>query len=155
MAQTKVSPELSVLLLNGPNLGRLGTRKPEIYGSTTLMQVEASVREELGPRASVIAIQSNAESDLIDALEAHRDCWGAIVNPGALMMAGYGLRDALEDYEGIWIEVHISNVHAREPFRHHSVLSPIASGSIVGLGTEGYVLAASYLRREWQRQTGS
>ncbi|MCH9686936.1 MAG: 3-dehydroquinate dehydratase [Deltaproteobacteria bacterium] len=146
-----MSTTYTVLMLNGPNLGRLGMRKPEIYGTTTLADIETAVREQLGPQGSLIAVQSNAESVLIDALEAHRECFGAIVNPGALMMAGWSLRDALEAFERPWVEVHISNVYARESFRHHSVLSAIATGQISGLGTEGYTLAASYLRRAWER----
>ncbi|MFO7562609.1 MAG: type II 3-dehydroquinate dehydratase [Enhygromyxa sp.] len=147
-----MSDALSVLLLNGPNLGRLGKRKPEIYGTTSLPEVEAAVREALGATGQVVAIQSNAESALIDALERHREVFGAIVNPGALMIAGWSLRDALEGFERPWIEVHISNIHAREAFRHQSILAPLATGLIVGLGTEGYALAALYLRRLWERE---
>jgi 5-deoxy-5-amino-3-dehydroquinate dehydratase len=133
-------------MLNGPNLGRLGRRRPEVYGTTTLVQVEVAVREEVRPCGwDVVALQSNSEGTLIDALERHRDVVGAIVNPGALMMGGWALRDALEDFDRPWIEVHISNLWARESFRHQSITAGLASGVIVGLGVAGYRLAARAL----------
>lgn len=136
----------TLLLLNGPNLGRLGQRKPEIYGCTTLAQIEAMVTGVIAPAGwSLVSLQSNAESELIDCLERHRDAVGAIVNPGALMMAGWSLRDALEDFPTPWIEVHLSNVWTREAFRHVSVLSSLAAGVICGLGPMGYSLAAHAL----------
>ena len=137
---------MKLLLLNGPNLGRLGQRKPEIYGRTTLAEIEAKVAAAVsGAGWSVQPLQSNAESDLIDCLERNRDAVGAIVNPGALMIAGWSLREALEDFPAPWIEVHLSNVWARESFRHESVLSPLAAGVICGLGPAGYLLAAQAL----------
>jgi 5-deoxy-5-amino-3-dehydroquinate dehydratase len=136
-----------VLLLNGPNLGTLGSRQPEIYGHATLAEVEASVRETLAPAGfTVRAEQHDGEAELIGALRRHADTAGAILNPGALMIAGWSLRDALAAYPAPWIEVHISNVWAREPFRHVSVVSPLASGVIAGLGVRGYTLAAAALR---------
>lgn len=135
-----------LLLVNGPNLGRLGVRQPELYGRLTLADIVDEVREVAGPAGwSVTAVQSDAEGDLVRALYEHRGSSAAIVNPGALMMAGWSLRDALESYSPPWIEVHISNVWARESFRHHSILSALASGVVVGLGPAVYRLAACAL----------
>lgn len=132
-----------ILLLNGPNLGTLGTRDPDVYGSKTLAEVEAEVRAEVERGGwQLVAVQRDGEGELIRALQDHRSAGGAIVNPGALMIAGWSLRDALADFPAPWIEVHISNVWAREPFRHNSVLSPLAAGVVAGLGTAGYRLAA-------------
>ncbi|MEI7031026.1 type II 3-dehydroquinate dehydratase [Streptomyces pratensis] len=137
-----------VLLLNGPNLGTLGTRQPEIYGTTTLAQIEEMVADEISARGwKVVSEQRNGEGELIDLLQDHGDALGAIVNPGALMIAGWGLRDALADYAPPWIEVHLSNVWAREGFRHTSVTAPLAAGVVMGMGALGYRLAAGALTR--------
>jgi 5-deoxy-5-amino-3-dehydroquinate dehydratase len=137
-----------LLLLNGPNLGTLGTREPGVYGTTTLAEVEKAValrltRAGYGLRSE----QHDGEGELIRALHKHRDTVAAIVNPGALMITGWSLRDALADYPAPWAEVHISNVWARESFRHNSVVSPLAVGVIAGFGTHGYELAAEALLR--------
>lgn len=133
----------TLLLLNGPNLGILGHREPEVYGTDTLADVARSVEEAVAGRGwRVLSVQRESEGELIHTLQDHYDTVGAIVNPGALMMAGWGLHDALKNYPKPWIEVHISNVWARESFRHESVLSAIASGIVVGFGTAGYRLAA-------------
>ncbi|MFF5258046.1 type II 3-dehydroquinate dehydratase [Actinomadura viridis] len=140
-----------VLLLNGPNLGRLGTRRPEVYGTTTLPEIVDDLAALLaGHGLGLRAVQDECEGHLIKEVHAAADggCAGAIVNPGALMMNGWGLHDALEDFPPPWIEVHISNLWAREPFRHTSVLSPLADGVICGLGVEGYRLAALALARK-------
>ena len=135
-----------LLLLNGPNLRLLGQREPEIYGNETLLDVESAVRAEVADRGwKVTAIQSDSEAELIRIIEEHYETVGLILNPGALMMAGWSLMDALKSYPQPWIEVHISNVWAREAFRHESVLSAVADGVIVGLGTAGYALAARAL----------
>ena len=136
-----------VLLLNGPNLGALGHREPEIYGTDTLADIEKAVATEVGVRGwEVVPVQRDGEGDLVGAIHEHRDTTvGAIVNPGALMIAGWSLRDALASYAPPWIEVHLSNVWAREQFRHESVIAPLASGVIAGLGAEGYRLAAQAL----------
>ncbi|MCX5399874.1 type II 3-dehydroquinate dehydratase [Streptomyces sp. NBC_00102] len=137
-----------VLLLNGPNLGILGRRQPEIYGTDTLEDIEKAVSEEIAVRGwRLTAVQSESEADLIHALQGAYGTVGAIVNPGALMIAGWSLRDALADYPRPWIEVHLSNVWARESFRHESVISPLADGVIAGLGADGYRLAARALAR--------
>ena len=135
-----------LLLLNGPNLRLLGQREPEIYGNETLLDVESAVRAEVADRGwKVTAIQSDSEAEMIRIIEEHYETVGLILNPGALMMAGWSLMDALKSYPQPWIEVHISNVWAREAFRHESVLSAVADGVIVGLGTAGYALAARAL----------
>jgi 5-deoxy-5-amino-3-dehydroquinate dehydratase len=135
-----------LLLLNGPNLSILGRRQPEVYGTETLADIEQAVGEETAERGwKVISIQHDSEGELIRAIQDHYDTVGAIVNPGALMVAGWSLRDALANYPRPWIEVHLSNVWAREQFRHQSVLAPLASGVIAGLGALGYRLAARAL----------
>ncbi|MEU4564026.1 type II 3-dehydroquinate dehydratase [Actinoplanes sp. NPDC023936] len=135
-----------VLLLNGPNLGILGIRQPEIYGTQTLADIEKSVADEIAERGWTLrAVQRESEGELIHAVQDAYDTVGAIVNPGALMIAGWSLRDALASYPQPFVEVHLSNVWARETFRHESVLAPIASGAIVGLGALGYRLAARAL----------
>ncbi|TWP46948.1 3-dehydroquinate dehydratase [Lentzea tibetensis] len=135
-----------VLLLNGPNLGILGRRKPEIYGSQTLADITDAVADELASAGfKVVSIQHESEGDLIKSIQENYDTAGAIVNPGALMVAGWSLRDALENYPRPWIEVHLSNIWARENFRHQSVLAPVAHGVIVGMGALGYRLAARAL----------
>lgn len=135
-----------VLLLNGPNLGILGRREPEIYGRQTLADIENAVTEQVMVAGwAVTSVQDDNEGALVRAVNDNPDTLGAIVNPGALMIAGWSLRDALAAYPHPWIEVHISNIWAREQFRHQSVLAPLASGVIVGLGSYGYCLAAQAL----------
>ncbi|AJK68963.1 type II 3-dehydroquinate dehydratase [Corynebacterium marinum] len=139
---------MKVLVLNGPNLNRLGRRQPEVYGTTTLRDVEKliDVRAE-GLGVDVECRQSNHEGDLIDwAHEAADEGWPVIINPGGFTHTSVALRDALaevSDGPG-FIEVHISNVHAREDFRGHSYLSAIAAGVIAGLGAHGYLLALDW-----------
>ncbi|MEW2623454.1 type II 3-dehydroquinate dehydratase [Streptomyces sp. NPDC048106] len=135
-----------LLLVNGPNLGILGRRQPEIYGTDTLADIEKAVAEEIAGRGwSLTSVQDDSEGVLVHAVNEHPDTVGAIVNPGALMMAGWSLRDALAAYPHPWIEVHISNIYGRERFRHESILAPLAWGVVAGLGTHGYRLAARAL----------
>lgn len=135
---------MKVLLLNGPNLNLLGTREPAVYGSATLADVESMCRDE-GAKLGIelLCFQSNHEGALIDRVHAARaEGVGAIViNPGALTHTSVALRDALAGVAIPFYEVHISNVHRREPFRHHSYFSDLAVGTIVGLGVAGYRLA--------------
>lgn len=137
----------TVLVLNGPNLDRLGRREPEIYGSTTyddLVMLIDSQATELGLTA--VVRQSNSEGQLIDWLHAAADAGDPVIlNAGALTHTSIALRDACAELKASLIEVHISNVHAREEFRHHSYLSGVATGVIVGLGVQGYLLALRYL----------
>lgn len=132
-----------VTLLNGPNLNLLGLRQPEIYGRETLEDVVARVAdlaEELG--LTVRAQQSNHEGQLVDWIHAARGTSAAIIiNPGAYSHTSVAILDALNAYDGPVIEVHISNIHKREAFRHHSYVSARADGVIAGCGTEGYLLA--------------
>lgn len=148
MPQSATSPT-TVLLLNGPNLNRLSKRQPEIYGATTLDDVTRHVISRAAARGvEVVAKQSNHEGELIDLVhEAADKGWPVIINPGGFTHTSVALRDALAEVaEGAgFVEVHISNVHAREPFRAHSYLSPIARGVIAGLGVKGYLLALDYL----------
>lgn len=137
---------IKILLLNGPNLNLLGTREPQVYGHATLADVEAMVTKLASGRGAAIdCLQSNHEGVLIDRIHAARlDGTGAIViNPGGLTHTSVALRDALAGVAIPFIEVHVSNVHQREPFRHHSYLSPIAAGVIVGFGVEGYAMAVN------------
>lgn len=136
----------TLLLLNGPNLGRLGLREPQVYGTKTLDQITREVTAVATSHGwTVLARQSNHEGELIDFIESQHQAEAMIINPGALMMSGWALRDALQDYPGRWIEVHISNLFARESFRHSSLLAPLCHGFIAGLGTDGYALAAAAL----------
>jgi len=132
-----------VTLLNGPNLNLLGLRQPEIYGRETLDDVAAKVSdlaEELG--LTVRALQSNHEGQLVDWIhEARGKSAGIIINPGAYSHTSIAILDALNAYDGPVLEVHISNIHKREPFRHHSFVSSRADGVIAGFGTDGYLLA--------------
>jgi 3-dehydroquinate dehydratase-2 len=135
---------MTYLVLNGPNLNLLGTREPQIYGAETLADVERMLIDE-GQRLGVAVqcFQSNHEGQLIDRIHAARldGTRGIIINPGGLTHTSVALRDALAGVALPVVEVHISNVHKREEFRHHSYISGIAEGVIAGLGTRGYLAA--------------
>ncbi|SFU89762.1 type II 3-dehydroquinate dehydratase [Alicyclobacillus macrosporangiidus] len=145
-----------LLVVNGPNLNRLGQREPQVYGTETLHDVCVRVREVT--EACGVAVkdfQSNHEGALIDFLQQHGPgSIGIVLNPGALGHYGYALRDCVAEVGRPVIEVHISNVHRREAFRHQLVLAPVVLGQIVGLGTAGYVLAARHLLDLWRRERG-
>jgi len=142
----------SVLIMNGPNLNLLGTRKPEVYGTTTLADVEKLCTDAAAALGLDVDFkQSNHEGQLIDwvhetgaAVKAGNSI-GAVFNPGAFTHTSVALHDAIEGASLPLIECHISNVHKREEFRHHSFISPVASGIIVGFGVHGYVLAINGL----------
>jgi 3-dehydroquinate dehydratase-2 len=138
-----------VLLLNGPNLNLLGERDPEVYGSATLAEhVEAARRAagELG--LELEHVQSNHEGDLVDAIHGARGrCAAIVVNPGAFTHYAWAIHDALAAFDGPVVEVHLSNPQSREPWRHRSVVSPVATGTIAGLGGLGYVLAVEAVAR--------
>jgi 3-dehydroquinate dehydratase-2 len=138
-----------VLVLNGPNLNLLGTREPGIYGTTTLAQIVSdldAIGKSSEPRLDIRHVQSNHEGALIDAIQAlGPNSLGIIVNPGAWTHYSIAIRDALATVPVPIVEVHLSNVHARERFRHRSVIAPIATGQIVGLGPIGYRLAMQYI----------
>jgi 3-dehydroquinate dehydratase II len=143
---------MNVYVLNGPNLGRLGTREPEVYGSTTHADLAAMCEQagkDLG--LTVQVRQTDAEHQMLAWLHEAADAGAAVVlNPGAWSHYSYALRDACAMLRAPLIEVHISNVHAREAFRHHSVVSAVATGVIVGLGVDGYRLALEYLAKQQQ-----
>ncbi|WP_342319824.1 type II 3-dehydroquinate dehydratase [Corynebacterium mayonis] len=142
---------MKVLVLNGPNLNRLGKREPAVYGSETLADVEKRCADRGAHHGfEVECRQSNSEGELIGWVHEAADMgWPIVINPAGLTHTSVALRDALAEVASGagFVEVHISNVHAREPFRHHSYLSPIAAGVIAGLGTFGYEAALDYLIR--------
>ncbi|MED5402641.1 MAG: type II 3-dehydroquinate dehydratase [SAR324 cluster bacterium] len=135
----------TALLLNGPNLNLLGSREREISGSTTLRDIEKQVSSALRERKiECESFQSNSEGELIDWLQKQRDADFLLLNPGALTHTSVGLRDAVLSTEIPFLEIHLSNVHQREEFRHHSYFSDIAIGALVGLGVKGYLLATQF-----------
>ena len=138
-----------IYVLNGPNLGRLGTREPAIYGSTTYADLQAlcgSTAKDLG--VDVDVRQTDAEHEMLAWLHTAADEQAPVVlNPGAWSHYNYAIRDACAMLRGKLVEVHISNIHTREEFRHHSVVSAVATGVIAGLGVDGYRLALEHLAR--------
>jgi len=137
----------TIAILNGPNLDRLGKREPEIYGSTTLADLEAGLRAEFGATAQLQFFQSNHEGALIDRIAALADAKidGLVLNGGAFTHTSVALRDALAGAKIPTVEVHISNLYKREEFRHVSLTAPIAIAVITGLGLEGYYAAIRFL----------
>jgi 3-dehydroquinate dehydratase-2 len=136
-----------ILLLNGPNLNLLGTREPQTYGSTTLAMIESAASAQAAARGVELAhFQSNHEGALIDRIHAAapEGVGFIVINPGGLTHTSVALRDALAGVAIAFVEIHISNVHKRESFRHHSFLSPIAEGVICGLGPSGYAAAIAF-----------
>lgn len=144
---------MQVVIINGPNLNRLGKRQPDVYGTTTLRDIEEMIRQRgeklraAGAELELDFFQSNHEGDIIDRVHAAADAGaGVIINPGAFTHTSVAIRDALAEIaDGAgFVEVHLSNVHAREEFRQHSYLSAIARGVIAGLGPVGYLAALEY-----------
>lgn len=137
----------TVHVVNGPNLGRLGRREPAVYGNTTHDDLVAMIEQEADELGLAVTVrQSDSEAELLGWIHDAADAGEAVIlNAGALTHTSVALRDACSELTAPLIEVHISNVHAREEFRHHSYLSAIATGVIVGLGVQGYLLALRYL----------
>lgn len=144
---------MKVLCLHGPNLNLLGQREPHLYGTTTLAEIDASLRalgQQLG--VSVRCLQSNHEGQLIDWLhEARGEVHGLLINPGGYTHTSVALRDAVLALEVPAVEVHISNVYQREPFRHRSLFADICQGRLMGFGPEGYALALRGLHKMLHR----
>ena len=139
-----------ILLVNGPNLNLLGEREPEVYGRTTLAEIEKMVRDACaGWNVEVKPFQSNSEGALIDFIHEHRkSARGIIINPGALTHTSIALFDCLKAVTAPAVEVHISNLHAREEWRRKSVVAGACRGQITGLGVRGYILAAEWVCAE-------
>ena len=137
---------MRILVVNGPNLNLLGTREPELYGATTLWDIEKKLKEVF-PKVAFEFYQSNSEGAIIDTL--HKAVGGAfdavIINAGAYSHTSYAIRDALSMLKIPAVEVHLTNIHAREEFRHTSVTAPVCKGIIAGLGAKGYELAVRFL----------
>ncbi len=137
----------NLLLINGPNLNLLGSREPEVYGATTLAEIEqAAAAQAQGMGAKLVHFQSNHEGELIDRIHAARGegVDAIVINPGGFTHTSVALRDALAGVAIPFVEVHISNIHKRESFRHHSYLSDVAAGVVCGFGTDGYRYAIEF-----------
>lgn len=144
---------MRVLVLNGPNLNLLGSREPEIYGHETLADIEAGLRTHAADLGVEIEfLQSNHEGDLIDAIQAHRDWDGIILNPAGYTHTSIALADAIAGAAAPVVEVHLSNVHRREAFRHHSYVSPVAWGQVIGFGYRGYHAALDLLHSRYNAE---
>ncbi len=145
----------SILVLNGPNLNLLGQRQPEVYGTTTLADIEAAcARHAKASGLSVTCAQSNHEGALIDAIHAAKGVHdGIILNAGAYTHSSIALMDAIASVELPVVELHLSNIHARETFRHKSYIAPVAIGQICGFGADGYLLALDALKAHLDRST--
>ncbi len=132
-----------ILLLSGPNLNLLGVREPEVYGTATLEDHVGNARRVAGDGGYALEhLQANSEGPLVEAVHASRNrCDAVIVNAGALTHYSWALHDALSAFDGVKVELHLSNTHARDAWRHHSVIAPVVHGSVQGFGGDGYRLA--------------
>lgn len=145
---------MRILLISGPNLNNLGKRDPEQYGRQTLAEIEGLVQKRAEEwQAEIRPYQSNHEGAIIDFIQQESSAEGMIINAGALTHYGLALRDAIEDFPGLVVEVHLSNIFQREDFRHQSVTAPVASGLVSGLGWRGYLAALDALVGMLHEQT--
>ena len=137
---------MNILIMNGPNLNLLGKREPAVYGTTTLADIESRLKKRF-PNVQFEFFQSNHEGALIDQIQKAIDGTfdGVVINPGAYSHYSYAIRDAIAVLKIPVVEVHISNVHAREEFRRHSVITPVCNGVVAGFGDMGYELAVKFL----------
>tara|TARA_Y100001970_G_scaffold243150_1_gene308172 strand:+ start:2390 stop:2830 length:441 start_codon:yes stop_codon:yes gene_type:complete len=133
---------MKILILNGPSLNLLGKRNPDVYGTHTLEDIHSSLKDKAGQlETELIFSQSNHEGELIDILQQNSNCDGIIFNPGAFTHTSIAIADALESIDIPTVEVHLSNIYAREEFRSHSYIAPVAIGQISGFGLSGYLAA--------------
>lgn len=135
---------MQILILNGPNLNRLGSRNPQIYGSKSMAQILLEI-QQTWPEVHFVYKQSNHEGDLIDWIQEANDVKGIVINAGGYSHTSVALRDAIEESEVPVVEVHISDIRQREPFRQHSLLTDVCAHSIIGKGTDGYSQAVQWL----------
>ena len=135
---------MQILILNGPNLNRLGSRRPQIYGSKSMAQILLEI-QQTWPEVHFVYKQSNHEGDLIDWIQEANDVKGIVLNAGGYSHTSVALRDAVEESEVPVVEVHISDILQREPFRQHSLLTDVCAHSIIGKGTDGYSQAVQWL----------
>ncbi len=144
---------VSIYLINGPNLNLLGLREPDVYGKETLEDVERLIRTKAGQsNVKVRCFQSNHEGEIIDIIhQARNEADGIIINPGAYTHYSYAIRDAIAAVSLPAVEIHISNIHAREAFRHQSVIAPVTIAQVVGFGIKGYELAFEGLMAHLQK----
>ena len=144
-----LSENAKILIINGPNLNLLGTREPEIYGTTTLAEIEAdcvTLAQSLGMQAN--CVKSNSEGEIVNHIQAARlECSGVVINPGAYTHTSVAILDALLASELPIVEVHLSNIHRREAFRSHSYVSKAAAGVICGFGADGYAMAITAMAK--------
>ncbi len=146
---------MRILVINGPNLNLLGTREPEIYGRDTLADIEQRVRDHAAFKQIEIAfMQSNHEGAIVDAIQEHRDWDGIVINAAAYTHTSRAIADALSAVEAPAVEVHLSNVFAREEYRHHSMLSAVVWGQVVGFGWRGYLAAVDLLHGRYADEGG-
>ena len=145
-----MAENLKIMVLNGPNLNMLGVREPQVYGNQSYVDLENYIEEYCEKKGiEVTVLQSNGEGELIDFIHhANGNFDGIVINPGAYTHYSYAIRDALSSISVPAVEVHISNIHKREEFRHVSVTAPACIGQITGLGFRGYLLAVDYLKEE-------